>query len=233
MNEERLRRALSAGLHRLRQKGIDRPLRVVVYPLQGQMPGEYLPEADERIHGTIDAFSLASLGSESYIYCSGGTADCDGLTSAHYMEKQVVTFARDRGRRNIESAIVIGQQVSSHTAEDIRISRQFLLHYDLIVPVSNWPHLIPAGVYFKYCIPEVPFVKWSSGSGRGCLGLPYSHYLAREYGHWAFAALLDCRFYKGRFLDERQARIAEAKRSLRFPPVPYRPEPYFIQPPGT
>lgn len=225
MNEERLRRALSSGLHHLRERGIDRSLRVAVYPLQGQMPGEYLPEADERIHGAIDALLLArELGCEACIYCSGGTVDGDGLTSAHYMEKQVITLARDRGHRNIESAIFTGEQVSCHTAENIRISQQFLRRYDLVILVSNWPHLLPAGVYFKKLIVRplgISFNKWSSGDGRGCLGLPYWQYLVREYAHAAFA-FIDCRFFKGRKLDERQARIAASKRSLRFPPVPYR-----------
>ena len=223
MNEERLRRALSSELRLFRQKGVDRPLRVAVYPLQGQMPGEYLPEADERIQAAIDAWLLArDLGAEAYIYCSGGTVDGDGLTSARYMEKQVITFARDRGHCNIERAIAIGEQVSCHTGENTRISKQFLLRYDLAILVSNWPHLLPAGTYFRYFIPEIPFLKWSSGDGRGCLGLPYWQYLAREYAHSTFACFVDCPFYKGRFLDERQAKIAESKRSLRFPPVPYQ-----------
>ncbi len=195
----------------------------MVFPLQGQMPGEYLPEADERIHGAIDAWLLAKElgGADAYIYCSGGTPDCDGLTAAHYIERQVITFAKDRGHQNITNSISIGEQVSSCTAENIRISRQFIVRYDLVIPVSNWPHLMPAGVYLKYLVPDVPFIKWSSGSGRGCLGLPYSHYLARETGHKALA-YFDCRFYKGRFLDDRQAKMAESRRIFRFPPVPYQ-----------
>lgn len=205
MNEAVLERAM-------RKTGKARP-RVVVWPLKEQMPGPYLAEHDAIIQGTIDVFSL--LKGKVSIYCSGGTPDCDGLTGGRYIATQIEVFALDRGHRNIADAIVIGEQVSSHTAEDIRISRQFLMGHDLIVLVSNWPHLLPAGVYLRHFIPEVPFVKWSLGSGRGCLDLPYG------CGHWAFARLIDCPFFNGRFLDEHQARIAQSKRELRFPSVPY------------
>jgi len=203
-------------------------------PLPGQPPGPYFPEHDERMQATIDAAAVSQeLGCLTKILLATGTKDADGLTCARYMQRQLEYFAKIRGRSALLECIVIGEEKSGATAPQILSVRGQLLgvepisdksllgKVDLVVLISNWPHLLPAGVYFSRFIPEIPFVKWSSGDGRGCLGLPRWRYLLREFALYGTALTID---RDGHRFDKLIEAACEEWRHLRFPPVPYRPD---------
>lgn len=200
---------------------------ILLFPLIGQPPGECLSEHNDRIHTTIDvAYACSTIGCRYGILAAGGVPDRDGITGGRYTEGQIIALSRARGRHrpSLAEKIVPGERVSCHTAENIRLSRQFITRgrYDMVILISNWLHLRRAGVYFSYFMPGVTCVLCSSGSGRGTLGMPYSRYVAYEIALFAFALEVDCCWPNyGRFFDDRAARRAEEQRNLRYPPVPY------------
>ncbi len=228
MDKDRLRAAVS----RLRIE--DRQPCVVTIPLPGQPPGPYFPEHDGRMQATIDAAAVSQeLGYLTKIFLATGTKDADGLTCARYMERQLEVMVNPRGQTALLECIAVGEEISGGTALQILSSRGQLLgikplsdgsrmgKIDLVVLVSNWPHLLPAGVYFRRFIPEIPFVKWSSGDGQGCLNLPRWKYLLREFTLYGTALTID---RDGHRFDKLIEAACEEWRHLRFPPVPYRPD---------
>lgn len=225
MSEDKLRSAVS------RLEIEDRQPCVVILPLPGQPPGTYFREHDERMEATVDAAVVSKeLGYLTKILLATGTKDKDGLSCARHMERQITYFAKRRGRSAILDCIAIGEEKSGATAPQIHSVRGQLLgveplsdgsllgKVDLVVLISNWPHLLPAGVYFSRFIPEIPFVKWSSGDGRGCLNLPRWKYLLREFALYGTALTID---RDGHRFDKLIEVACEEWRHLRFPSVPY------------
>ena len=199
--------------------------KIAILPLPGQVPGEYIAEHNQRIKQVIVLFwDLYSAGHDVTIICASGTADADGLTGARYMRNQIITFSGANSEK-IAKHIVIGEETSGHSAATIISSRQFIMNggYDLVILVSNWPHLLPAGAYFKHLIPEVPFIKGSSGAGIGCLNQSYWKYLLREIVHYAAAMTFDRWPFHGHFLDKQGEKLTLESRQKRFPPI----QPFF------
>ena len=204
-------------------------------PLPGQPPGPYFREHDERMQATIDA-AVASqgLGYLTRILLASGTEDADGLTCARYMKRQIIYFANLRGRSAILECIVIGEEKSGATGRPQILSARgqllgveplsdgsLLGKVDLVALVSNWPHLLPAGSYFKHIIPEIPSVRWSSGDGRGCLNMPYRKYLLREFAHYVATMTID---RNGCHFDSVYEAACLEWSHLHFPSVPYCPD---------
>lgn len=206
-------------IHRIAGKNL---CRIAILPLPGQPPGEHNTEHDQRIEKTLIIFqNLYSAGHDVTIICASGTADIDGLTCAQYMKNQIIAFSGARGEKLAEH-IVIGEETSGHTAGTIISSREHILNgkYDLIVLVSNWPHLLPAGAYFRHNIPEIPFIKGSSGAGIGTLNQFYPFYLLREFAHYLTATTFDWWPYHGHLLDRRVEKLCREWRQKRYPPIP-------------
>lgn len=226
MNEERLVGKIRGLYYKL-----GRLPNVVLLPLPGQIPGAYRPEHDERMQATIDAWVYIGKLQRVKILCTSGPPDVDGLTVAQYERRQLEYFARQRGHPELIEYINIGEERSGSTAQQIRFVRgqilgvepladgRFLDKVDLVVLISNTPHLWPAGSYFRHLIPEVSFVKWSSGNGDGCLGMDLWPFRLREFKHWGATITID---RDGCHFNHVTEEHIETWQKLRLPPVPYR-----------
>lgn len=196
---------------------------IIIFTLNAQIPGEYFPEHDRRINAALDAGEICrEMDFDPFFLCSAGVPDLDGLTTARYIKRQFLVKATKRDYKGIADRLIIGEQQSSHTAQNIRLSRHLILdrNFRLVILVSNIPHLWVAGAYFNYFIPEVPFVKYPSDWGRGANNLPYWRYLSREAIHYGFALTIDRWPFRGRFLDGRQTRLYGSRQGLRYPDIP-------------
>lgn len=90
------------------------------------------------------------------ILCAGGLPNRFGLTLATDMAE----FLKHLFGGVYDDHIIIGEQESTHTAQQIILMRSQILacDYKLVIPISNRWHLRRIGRYFKLLLPEVPIL---------------------------------------------------------------------------
>jgi len=183
--------------------------RVGLLMFSSQIPGPRAPEHDQKIIFTAKTWEyLYGRGFEPEIILTSGLPDRHGLTGARYMGKQFELF-EELGLR-LTRYLRIGEEESTYTSESLLQLKPHILvgkdespRYDIIVMISNSPHLLPSAAYAKHLIRKVRFVKLSSGDGHGVatgaeLNTSYPKYLGRELLHYLAAMSFD---RNGKFLD--------------------------------
>lgn len=200
---------------------------IIIIPLPGQMPGQYMPEHDNRILRTLQTWRACYyVGCDVQILCSSGTADSTGLTVAEYMKRQLLHYGGLDATyiKALEKDIIIGERTSAHTAGQFLGLKDYLRQrhaedtLDLVILVSNWWHLAIARVYFARLV-GLPYVIDAS-SGRGALGLPWPLYLARQVVHLLVALIFD---RSGHLLDRISASRIEGSAKHTLPSIPPQP----------
>lgn len=90
------------------------------------------------------------------ILCAGGLPNRFGITLAADMAE----FLKYLSGGVFDDHIIIGEQESTHTAQQIKLMRSQILacDYKLIIPISNRWHLQRIRRYFKLLLPEVPIL---------------------------------------------------------------------------
>jgi len=201
-------------------KKLGRSPQVVILILPGQPPGKYFPEHDRRIIKALEIWQdCLSLPCQVKILCTSGTPDKNGLICAHYMKNQLIHYARALRLGNVEPFIEIGETQSGSTAGQILHSRDDLLqrHPDLVILISNWPHLLVAASYFKHLIPEIRFVKEWSKPWDGCIGMKRWPFLLREICHYWASMTID---RSGRHFENVVSDSIRRWSQLTYPPIP-------------
>lgn len=116
---------------------------ILIIPFPAAMWGsEYCPEQNQRLDTTLDLYQgiISWRGSNRgvKIMLNGGLPDRYGITLARCMAGYLV-----KKMKTIENNLQIGEKLSTHTGEQVRMMKQAIIDedYDLIFVVSNWWHL--------------------------------------------------------------------------------------------
>lgn len=194
--------------------------QVIIYILPGQPPGRYFPEHDRRIIKALQVWQdCLMLPCHVKILCTSGTPDKNGLICAQYMRRQLIYYARKLNMGDVEPYIEIGEKQSGSTAGQILHSKDDLLqrHPDLVILISNRPHLLVAASYFKHIIPSVRFVKEWSTPCDGCIGMNRWLFTIREIVHYLASNTFD---RSGRRFKAIVSGSIQNWQKLTYPPIP-------------
>lgn len=192
---------------------------ILIYILPGQPPGRYFAEHDRRIIKALQVWQeCLSLSCKVTILCTSGPADANGLTCAKYMRNQLIYFAQKLHLSNVEPYIEIGEEKSGSTAQQILYSKDDLKQRkpDLVILVSNRPHLLVAASYFKHIIGGRFVKEWSANSD-GCIGMPLIPFFIRELQHYFATITID---RSGHRFDNIVNNSIQKWQKLIYPPIP-------------
>lgn len=109
--------------------------------------GQRCPEEINRLEFTIKVWQTIQEVKHSApkVLCAGGLPNHNGLTLAKDMAYYLIEKCP-----GIEGSVIIGEQESTHTAQQIRWMRN-LIHnegFDVLVIISNWWHLRRINILF-------------------------------------------------------------------------------------
>ncbi len=202
------------------RKKLSRYPRILILILPGQPPGRYFPEHDRRIIKALEMWhDCLFLPCKVTVLCTSGTPDVNGLICARYMWSQLIYFAQKLNLGEVRNYIEIGELESGSTAQQILCSKDDIRQRnpDLVILVSNRPHLLVAASYFKHIIRGIRFVKEWSAPCDGCIGMKRWPFVFREVVHYIASMTRD---RSGHYFEKAVSKSIEKWSKLTYPPIP-------------
>ncbi|MFA6493287.1 MAG: YdcF family protein [Patescibacteria group bacterium] len=182
---------------------LEKSNKPLIIPFPAAMFGsEFCFEQNARLKKALQLWYRIDFKSPQ-ILCAGGLQDSKGISLAKNMKnilwRRIERLAfPHKVTVEMEKAIILGEEESTHTAEQIRFMKSFIeeSNFDLLIIVSNWWHLRGILRLFRNCNYKMPVIGVASPT---CGSAP--HRLSRaiqETIRWFVILTID---KKGYFFD--------------------------------